>query len=167
MHFIKKISVLVIGAILMAGTAVAQNQQQVKPAEEISEAEMEMLVSFALKSQDIQRNFSMDLQQAIKEQENMSLQRYQLIRISMQNPKMADSLNVTDEEKEAMKELQPKVAELSAEANKKVQALLKESKLTQTRLQEIQLALRSDKELQQRFQKEMMEQQKANAQKDG
>lgn len=165
MNFIKKLSPLVLGFILIAGSTLAQNKQQpVKPAEEVSEQEMEMLVSFALESQAIQRDVNMKMQQAINEEKNIDLQRFQQISQSMQNPKKRGSLDVTEEEKKAMKNLQPKLAKISQDAQKEAQKLLEESELTQKRLQEINLALQADTALQQRFQQEMMKQQKEKAQ---
>ena len=162
MNFIKKLSPLVLGFILLAGSAIAQTQQQsAEPAEDVSDQELEMLVSFALESQAIQRDVNMKMQQAINEEENINLQRFQVIQQSKQNPQMADSVEITAEEEAAVASLQPKLEKIGQDAQAKAQKLLAQSELTQQRLQEIQLALQSDTELQQRFQSEMMKQQKA------
>lgn len=162
MNFIKKLSPLVLGFILLAGSAIAQTQQQsAEPAEDVSDQELEMLVSFALESQAIQRDVNMKMQQAINEEENINLQRFQVIQQSKQNPQMADSIEITAEEEAAVASLQPKLEKIGQDAQAKAQKLLAQSELTQQRLQEIQLALQSDTELQQRFQSEMMKQQKA------
>ena len=162
MNFIKKLSPLVLGFILLAGSAIAQTQQQsAEPAEDVSDQELEMLVSFALESQAIQRDVNMKMQQAINEEENINLQRFQVIQQSKQNPQMADSIEITAEEEAAVASLQPKLEKIGQDAQAKAQKLLAQSELTQQRLQEIQLALQSNTELQQRFQSEMMKQQKA------
>lgn len=163
MNFIKKFSPFVMGFILLAGAAFAQGQQQVQPAEDVTDQELKMFVSLAAESQAIQQKVNMKMQKAINAEENINFQRFQMIQQSKQNPKMADSMEVTEEEQEAMQNLQPKLAKIGQDAQKEMKKVLQENELTQQRIQQIQLALQSDKELQQRFQKEMMKQQKNNS----
>lgn len=162
MNFIKKFSPLVLGFMLMASAALAQNQQSqpVQPAEEVTDQEVQQLVLLAMESQTIQRDVNMQMQKAINAEENINMQRFQLIQQSKRNPQLADSIKVSEEEKAAIKNLQPKLEKISVKAQNKMKKVLDENELTEQRLKEIQLALRSDKELQQRFQKEMIKQQK-------
>lgn len=158
MNYIKKFSPLVLGFILLAGAAFAQGQQQVQPADTVSDQELEMFVSLAAESQAIQQKVNMEMEKVINAEDNIDFQRFQMIQQSKQNPKTADSIEVTEEEQKAMQNLQPKLAKIGQDAQKEMETVLQENELTQQRIQQIQLALQADKNLQQRFQKEMMKQ---------
>lgn len=149
----------------MAGAVFAQGQQT-QPAEDVSDQELEAVVDFAVQAQKVRQNVQMKMQQAVQESD-LSMQRFQMIFMSKQNPQMADSIEVTAEEEKAFQTLEPKIKEINQNAQKKIDAILQESELTQQRLQEIQKAFQADQQLRQKFQKMMMQEMKNQTQKSG
>lgn len=161
MNFFKKIMPLTLGLFLIAGTVFAQGQgqgQQVT-SDDVSDKELKNFVATASEVQQIQRETQSELQQMVKEKENMDFRRFQMIMMSKQNPKMADSVKISDAEQKAFNELQPKVQKMNKQMLQDFQQTIKENGLTQQRFQAIAQAMQSDKELQQRFQKMQAKQQ--------
>lgn len=73
---------------------------------------------------------------------------------------MADSLHITKEEQKKYEKIQPELTKLQQKALNKFKKDIKDNGLTQKRFREIAMAMQSDKELQQRFQKMKMKQMK-------
>lgn len=155
MNFFKKVVPFALGFILMAGAVFAQGQQT-QPAEDVSDQELQAVVDFAVQAQKIQQEVQMKMQQMVQESD-LSMQRFQMIFMSKQNPQMADSINVTAEEEKEFQTLEPEVKKMNQNAQQKIDAILQESDLTQQRLQEIQKAFQADQQLRQKFQKMMMQ----------
>lgn len=170
MNFFKKVMPAALGLFLIAGAVFAQGQQDKQSktqisSEDVSEKELQELGMIAMKSRDIQREANQKMQQALNEYESIDAKRFQEIMMSKRNPQMADSIKISEKEKAAIKELQPKLNKINQSARKDVMDLIKKSDLTQKRLQAIQQALRSDKKLQKRF-RDMMKKKQQEAASD-
>lgn len=165
MNFFKKVVPFALGFVLMAGAVFAQGQQT-QPAEDVSDQELEAVVDIALQAQQIQQKMQMEMQQLVQDSD-LSMQRFQMIYMSKQNPQMADSINVSAEEEKAFQALQPELQKLNTNAQQQIDAVVQESEITQQRLKQIQQAFQADQQLQQRFQKMMMQKMQSQNQGSG
>ena len=155
MNFFKKTVPLMLGLLLMAGSAFAQGQQmqqmQNAQADSVSDKELKNFVDAAQELQTIQQNIQSEVQQMVQE-EDMTFQRFQQIIMSKQNPQMAKKVQVTDEEEAVIKEMQPKLQKIQQEANQKQMTVIQDNGLTPQRFQQIAQAVQSDPQMMQRFQ---------------
>ncbi len=156
MDFFKKIMPFTLGFILIAGVSLAQVQQQQQGAqltsEDVSDKELKNFVATAGEVQNIQRESQTKLQEMVTA-EGLEFQRFQMIMMSKQNPQMADSVEITDEEQAAFKKIQPKMSKMNQSMLQRFQSTIKENGMTQKRFQMIAQAMQSSPELQKRFQK--------------
>src|SRR6056297_1753714 len=140
MNFFKKTVPVVLGILLMAGSAFAQGQQmqqmQNAQADSVSDKELEKFVETAQDLRSIQENIQSEVQGMVQE-EDMTFQRFQQIMMSKQNPQMAKKVEVTDDEEAVIKELQPKLQKIQQEANQKQMSAIQENGLTPQRFQQI------------------------------
>lgn len=155
MNFFKKSVPLMLGMLLMAGSAFAQGQQmqqmQNAQADTVSDEELKKFVETAEDLRSIQENIQSEVQQMVQE-EDMTFQRFQQIMMSKQNPQMAKKVQVTDEEEAVIKEMQPELQKIQQEANQKQMTAIQENGLTPQRFQQIAQAVQSDPQMMQRFQ---------------
>ncbi|HKL17942.1 MAG TPA: DUF4168 domain-containing protein [Halalkalibaculum sp.] len=155
MNFFKKTVPVVLGILLMAGSAFAQGQQmqqmQNAQADSVSDKELEKFVETAQDLRSIQENIQSEVQGMVQE-EDMTFQRFQQIMMSKQNPQMAKKVEVTDEEEAVIKEMQPKLQKIQQEANQKQMSAIQENGLTPQRFQQIAQAVQSDPAMMKRFQ---------------
>jgi len=160
MNFIKKLSTLALGFMVLAGTAFAQGQQE--ETKKITDAELENVVNLVNAAQEIQQE-SQQKMQKIVQNEGLELQRFQVIMQSKQNPKAADSIEVTEKEEKAIANIQSKMAKMNQKAQQEFLEAVEENGLTQKRYQEIAQALQSDPKVAQRFQEMQAEQQQTGS----
>jgi len=155
MNFFKKTVPVVLGILLMAGSAFAQGQQmqqmQNAQADSVSDKELEKFVETAQDLRSIQENIQSEVQGMVQE-EDMTFQRFQQIMMSKQNPQMAKKVEVTDDEEAVIKELQPKLQKIQQEANQKQMSAIQDNGLTPQRFQQIAQAVQSDPAMMKRFQ---------------
>lgn len=155
MNFFKKTVPLMLGMLLMAGTAFSQGQQmqqmQNAQADSVSDQELEKFVETAQDLRSIQQDVQTEVQQMVKE-EDMTFERFQQIMMSKQNPQMAQKVQVTDEEEAVIKEMQPKLQKIQQQANQKQMTAIQDNGLTPQRFQQIAQAVQSDPQMMQRFQ---------------
>ncbi len=155
MNFFKKTVPVVLGILLMAGSAFAQGQQmqqmQNAQADSVSDKELEKFVETAQDLRSIQENIQSEVQGMVQE-EDMTFQRFQQIMMSKQNPQMAKKVEVTDEEEAVIKEMQPKLQKIQQEANQKQMSAIQDNGLTPQRFQQIAQAVQSDPAMMKRFQ---------------
>lgn len=155
MNFFKKTVPLMLGMLLMAGSAFAQGQQmqqmQNAQADSVSDKELKKFVETAEDIRSIRQDVQSELQQMVQE-EDMTFQRFQQIMMSKQNPQMAKKVQVTDEEEAVIKEMQPKLAKIQQQANQKQMTAIQDNGLTPQRFQQIAQAVQSDPQMMQRFQ---------------
>jgi hypothetical protein len=158
MNFFKKITPTILGLMLIAGTSFAQVQQQQGQqgsqlsSEDVSKEELKNFVATAGEVQSIQRESQAKLQEMVRT-EGLEFQRFQMIMMSKQNPQMADSVEISDEEQASFKKIQPKMSKMNQSMLQRFQSTIKENDMTQQRFQMIAQAMNSSPELQQRFQK--------------
>ncbi len=152
MSYFKKISSLLLVMMLFTGVSFAQVQQQEQiDSEDVSEQEMEKFAEAASEVQEIRREAQAEFQQIITE-EGLEVQRFRMIMMSKQNPQMADSVQVTGEEQEAVENIQPEMEKINQEMAQEFQKSIQDNGLNQQRFQQIAQAMQSSPELQQRFQ---------------
>lgn len=156
-----KIVAPILAVFILIGFSTAVNAQKMEPQkiDTISNAELEKVAETLQQAKTIQRQANQKLRQAIKET-NMEYPRFQTIMRKKQLGVPSDSLNITQEEQETIKKLQPQLVEINRQSKQKFNEALKEHGLTQPRLQQILLVLRTKPEVAQRFQKIIAEQNK-------
>jgi len=152
MKFFKSISIALIVILFGAGTLFAQVQQQQQQMpdlpsnDDVSDDEIEMVASAINELGPIQTEAQEKMQEAV-EGEDITFERFQQMMMAMQNPQMADEVNVTDEEMATLQTLQPTLMEIQSEADKKMVEKIESSGLTVERYQNIVMAAQQDEEL--------------------
>jgi hypothetical protein len=173
MPSLKRALFITAGLIFISSATFAQKknpqqqqppQQQQQPqnqvtSKDVSNKELKEFATTAKKVQKINRDSQQKLQKIVKKH-GLNLQQFRKIAMSKKNPKMADSLHITKEEQKKYEKIQPELTKLQQKALNKFKKDIKDNGLTQKRFREIAMAMQSDKELQQRFQKMKMKQMK-------
>jgi hypothetical protein len=164
----KRVLFITAGLIFITSATFAQKnkvppQQQNQPSsKDVSNKELKEFANTAAKVQQINRKSREKMRKIVKKH-GLDLQQFQKIAMSKKNPKMADSLHVTKEEQKKYDKIQPELTELQQKALKEFKQDIKDNGLTQKRFREIAMAMRSDKKLQQRFQKVRQQQMKSDS----
>ena len=152
-------SLTVVGTILLftAGSLFAQVQQQQPPQQpdlptsaDVSDEEIAQIVDAIELMDPIQMEAQEKIEEAVEE-ENITAERFQQLMMAMQNPQMADEVDMTDEEMGKIQSLQPKLMEIQGEAQQEMMAKIEESGLTVERFQQINMGAQQDPELMQRL----------------
>ena len=153
MKFFKSISIALLAILFGAGTMFAQVQQQqqqqmpdLPASSDVSDEEIEMVASAINELGPIQVEAQEKMQEAV-EGEDITFERFQQMMMAMQNPQMADQVNITDEEMATLQTLQPTLMEIQSEADKKMVEKIESSGLTVERYQNIVMAAQQDEEL--------------------
>lgn len=155
MKFSKRAMLLFVGLLVMAGSAVAQVQQQAPQpakADSITDQELQKFAEVSTEMQKIRQNMGQKVDSMLAETD-MDMQRFQKIMMSKRNPKMADSINVSSEEQATIKKIQPKLMKMSQSAQQKMVSIIQEKGLNPQRFQQLMQAVRSNPEVMKRFQK--------------
>ncbi|MGD8426594.1 MAG: DUF4168 domain-containing protein [Balneolaceae bacterium] len=144
---------LALGFFLAASSVFAQGQQmKSNKADSITDQELQSFAQVTQQFQTIQRQSQQTIDSLLSEKD-MDIQRFQQIMMSKRNPKMADSLNMTDKEKETMKELQPELMKMQQESRQQMMGIIQDNGLSPQRFQAISRAVRTKPEMMKRFQK--------------
>jgi hypothetical protein len=155
MKFFKHTLPLVLGLLLMAGSAVAQGQQmQSAQPDTITDEELEKVAAISSEAREVQMESRQKLQQEVEASladKEMDMQRFQQIMMSRQNPQTADSVNVTKQEEATIKEIQPRLMKIQQKSQKQMMGIMQENDMNMQRFRQVMQAIQSDKELQQRF----------------
>lgn len=157
MKFFKSISIALIAILFGAGSMFAQVQQQTPPQQQqempdlpsnddVSDEEIEMVASAINELGPIQVEAQEKMQEAV-EGEDITFERFQQMMMAMQNPQMADEVDITDEEMATLQTLQPTLMEIQSEADEKMVAKIEENGLSTERYQNIVMAAQQDEEL--------------------
>lgn len=158
MKFFKSLSIALIAILFGAGSLFAQvqQQQQMPPQQpdlptsaDVSDEEIEQVASAINDLEPIQSEAQEKIQEAVEE-EDITFERFQQMMMAMQNPQMADQVNVTDEEMAKLQELQPALMEIQSEADEKMMAKIEENGLSVDRYQNIVMGAQQDEELRSR-----------------
>jgi len=155
MKFFQKLMPVIIGLLLMAGSAYAQVQQQPQPQQaqpdSITDTELQKFADVTTEFQKIQKEMT-DKVDSMLAEEDMDMQRFEEIMMSKRNPQMADSVEVTEDEQKTMETIQPKLMEMQQESQPKMVSIIQDNELQPQRFQQIMQAVRTNPEVMKRFQ---------------
>jgi len=156
MKIFKTATLLLIGAIFAVSSALAQGmgQQQmpdVPTSEDVSEEELNKFVETISELEPIQVKLQSDMQQIIQDK-NISIERFQQLMQAMQNPQMAQQIEITDEEREQIQEIQPDLTDLQMKAQEEMVQKIEENGMDMQRYQAIMMGAQQDQQLMTRLQ---------------
>ncbi len=156
MKIFKTATLLLIGAIFAVSSALAQGmgQQQmpdVPTSEDVSEEELNKFVETISELEPIQVKLQSDMQQVIQDK-NISIERFQQLMQAMQNPQMAQQIEITDEEREQIQEIQPDLTDLQMKAQEEMVQKIEENGMDMQRYQAIMMGAQQDQQLMTRLQ---------------
>lgn len=165
MNISKKLVITLICTFMAAGSLFAQGQQQpqmppqqqrpeLPTSSDVSDAELTKLGDAAEALEPIQ----METQEKVKtavEEEDLSFERFQQMMMAMQNPQMAQQVNITEEERSIIQTLQPTLMQIQTEARQKMSATIQDNGLTMQRYQQIIMGAQQDPELMARVEEEL------------
>lgn len=173
MHISKKLILTLLCSFLAVGSLFAQAQQQpqmppqqqnLPTSSDVSDEELTKLGDAAEALEPIQMETQEKVRTAVEE-EDLSFQRFQQMMMAMQNPQMAQQVNITDEEKSKIQALQPTLMQIQTEARQQMSETVQENGLTMQRYQQIIMGAQQDQELMSRVQEELgLNQQQGNQQ---
>jgi len=155
-----KITALLFFATLFAASTVfsqgqmGQGQQQmpdVPTSDDVSEEELEQFVTTISEIEPIQIELQTDVQKIVQE-EDITMERFQQLMMAMQNPQMAQDVEISDEERESIEKLQPELNALQMKAEEKVVQKIEDNGLEVERYQAIMMGAQQDQELMTRLQ---------------
>lgn len=157
MRLVKSLSIAVVALLFGVSAAFAQVQQQqqqqqqpqmpdVPTSADVSDEEIDQLVTSIFELEPIQIQLQEDIEKAVEE-EDFSFERFQQLMMAMQNPQMADEVDISDEEMQKIQELQPKLMELQGDAEQEMIAVIEDNGLTAERYQGILMGAQQDPEL--------------------
>jgi hypothetical protein len=161
MKFFKSISIALIAILFGAGSLFAQVQQQTPPpqqqqempdlpsSDDVSDEEIEQVANAINELGPIQVEAQEKMAEAVEE-EDITFERFQQMMMAMQNPQMADQVDVTDEEMAKLQTLQPALMEIQSEADEKMIEKIESNGLSIERYQNIVMAAQQDQELRSR-----------------
>ncbi len=153
MKTLRTLSIALVVMLFGAGTLFAQLQQQMPElptSEDVSDEEIENFVNALIDLEPIQMKTQEKLQEAV-ESEDMSFQRFQELMMAMQNPQMADQVDMSEDEMAKIQALQPKLIEIQGEAQQEMIAAIESHDLTAQRFDSINMGAQQDSELRMRL----------------
>lgn len=161
MKFLNSIVAGIVLVLVGAGLVFAQVEQQpqqpqqpqmpeVPAPDEISDEELVTFLEASDAIQPIQEKAQEDMQKII-EDEGMEFQRFQQIMMAMQNPQMADQMDVSADEEESIQAMQPKLMEIETEATDEITTEIADKGLQVERYQAIFMSLQQHPELMERL----------------
>lgn len=153
MKLLKYITPFVLGFLIMIGSVSGQGQQmQRSQPDSITKEELKKFAEISNEAKKIQKETREKVDSMLSEVE-MDMKRFQQIMMSKRNPKKADTLNITKEEQQTIKELQPKLMKMQQESQRKFVAIIQDNGLKPQRFQQIMQAVRTDPQVMKRFQR--------------
>ena len=163
MNISKKIILTLICTFLAAGTLFAQAQQPQMPPQQrpdlptssdVSDEELTKLGNAAEALEPIQVETQEKVKTAVEE-EDLSFERFQQMMMAMQNPQMAQQIEITEEERSKIQTLQPALMQIQTEARQKMSTTIQQNGLTMQRYQQIIMGAQQDPELMARVEEEL------------
>lgn len=159
MKLFKIVALTVTTLILGTGMLFAQVQQQpqmpdLPTSSDVSDDEINQLVSTINELEPIQIQTEEKIG-GVLEEEGLSMERFQQMMMAMQNPQMADQLDITDEEMGIVQKIQPTLMEIQGEAEQQMNEKIEENGLTMDRYRMIVMGAQQDPELMERLQTEL------------
>jgi len=163
MHILKTLFTTVLFSLFVAGSLFAQGQQQpqmppqqqnLPTSSDVSDQEITQLGNAVEALEPIQNETQEKIKTAV-EGEDLSFERFQQMMMAMQNPQMAQQVDITDEEKSKIQTLQPTLMQIQTEARQQMSAKIEENGLTMQRYQQIIMGAQQDPELMSRVEDEL------------
>lgn len=158
MKIFKIASLLLMGAFFAISSAFAQGmgqQQQQMPdvptSEDVSEEELDKFVTTISEIEPIQVKLQSDVQELVQEHD-ISMERFQQLMMAMQNPQMADQVEISDEEREQIQTIQPDLSDLQMKAEEEMVEKIEDNGMDVQRYQAIMMGAQQDQELMTRLQ---------------
>jgi len=165
MKIVKIASMLLFAALFAATSAFAQGmgqeqgQQQmpdVPTSDDVSDTELSQFVTTITEIEPIQIELQTDVEKLVEE-EDISFERFQQLMMAMQNPQMAQEVEISDEERQKIENIQPKISELQMKAEEEIVEKIEDNGLTIERYQAIMMGAQQDQELMTRLQEKLEE----------
>jgi hypothetical protein len=162
MTFINKAALTLAIFLLSTGMLFAQVQQQqpqmpdLPTSSDVSDEEIEQIATTIGELEPIQVKAQEKIGAALEE-EGISQERFQQMMMAMQNPQMADQVEITDEEMSIIQSMQPKLMEIQGEAEQEMTAKMEENGLTMERYRMVVMGAQQDPELMERLQGKLEE----------
>lgn len=154
MHLLKKLYSVILVFSLSLTAAFAQMPQQVEPAADVSDNEMEQFAAAFQGIQQIDQELQPELVKAVQE-EGIEVQRFNEIMNAQQDPNQ--EMDADEAELQKFASASREIEEIQTRAQKEMEEVVTKSGLGLERYQAIMAALQSDAELQQRLQQMMQE----------
>ncbi len=163
MKVLKSLSIILVGILFGASMAFGQGmgqgqQQQQMPdlptSEDVSDEELTQFVQTIADIEPIQMEAQAEIEGVVAEEE-MDFERFQQLMMAMQNPQMADEVEMSDEEQQKIESIQPKLTEIQMEAEEEIIAKIEDNGLDVDRYQAIMMGAQQDQQLMQRLQAEL------------
>lgn len=163
MKVLKSLSIILVGILFGASMAFGQGmgqgqQQQQMPdlptSEDVSDEELTQFVQTIADIEPIQMEAQAEIEGVVAEEE-MDFERFQQLMMAMQNPQMADQVEMSDEEQQKIESIQPKLTEIQMEAEEEIIAKIEDNGLNVDRYQAIMMGAQQDQQLMQRLQAEL------------
>ncbi|MEX0661659.1 MAG: DUF4168 domain-containing protein [Balneolaceae bacterium] len=161
MKVLKSLSVILIGILFGAsvafGQGMGQGQQQMPDlptSEDVSDEELSQFVKTIADIEPVQMEAQANIEEAVAEEE-LDFERFQQLMMAMQNPQMADQVEISDEEQEKIESIQPKLTEIQMGAEEEIIAMIEDNGLDVERYQAIMMGAQQDQELMTRLQTEL------------
>lgn len=165
MKILKITSMLLFAVLFAATTAFAQGmgqeqgQQQmpdVPTSDDVSDNELSQFVTTITEIEPIQIELQTDVEKLVEE-EDISFERFQQLMMAMQNPQMAQQVEISEEEQQSIERIQPKLSELQLQAEEEIVEKIEDNGLTVERYQAIMMGAQQDQELMTRLQQALEE----------
>lgn len=161
MKVLKSLSVILIGILFGAsvafGQGMGQGQQQMPDlptSDDVSDEELTQFVQTIADIEPIQMEAQADIEEAVAEEE-LDFERFQQLMMAMQNPQMADQVEMSEEEEQKIENIQPKLTEIQMGAEEEIIAMIEDNGLDVERYQAIMMGAQQDQELMTRLQTEL------------
>ncbi|MDX1642127.1 MAG: DUF4168 domain-containing protein [Balneolaceae bacterium] len=160
MKFLKPLLLTVFCTLFVAGSMFAQVQQQqpqqpdLPTSADVSDQEISKLGDAVEAIEPIQAETQEKIKAAVEE-EDLTFERFRQMMMAMQNPQMAQQVNITEEERAKIQTLQPTLMEIQTDAREQIGQKLEENGLTMQRYQQIIMGAQQDPELMARVESEL------------
>lgn len=152
MRLLKSLIIATVAVFLSTTGLFAQMQQQAPQmpdlpiSSEVSDDEITKMVGTINDLEPIQINAQEQILEAL-ESEDISVERFQQMMMAMQNPQMADEVNITEEEMSKLQTIQPTLIEIQGEADRNMIEKIEENGFTIERYRSIIMGAQQDPEL--------------------
>jgi hypothetical protein len=147
--------IVFLGVIFSTATVFAQQQQmppQPEPLspEEVTDEHLEKVSNVTKEGQGIQEEAD-EKMKGVVEEVGMEYERFQQIMMAQQNPQLANQMEITSEEQQALQEVQPQLMQINQEAQQKYVTKIEEEGMSVQEFQQIAQAIQAHPEVAQRF----------------